>query len=211
MKRFALSSFLLFLGWAQAVWAQPLIDWAHGTGSTGIDQGNAIAVDTFGNVLVAGDFNGSLDFDPGPGIHTLTTMGVDMLIAKYDPNGNLMWAHAIGGAGVDAGTGIAVDDSGNVFVGGHFEQTVDFDPGPSTFNFTALGGRTLCCLSWIPTAIFDGQNSSERATKNYVLISHWTATGIFTLRLLSQGQWIAIRGLQRSTLCRITVPPTLLS
>ncbi len=154
MKRFALSSFLLFLGWAQAVWAQPLIDWAHGTGGTGIDQGNAIAVDTFGNVLVAGDFNGSLDFDPGPGIHTLTTMGVDMLIAKYDPNGNLMWAHAIGAAGVDAGTGIAVDDSGNVFVAGHFEQTVDFDPGPSTFNFTALGGKDFVLLKLDPNGNF---------------------------------------------------------
>ncbi|MBL0018886.1 MAG: SBBP repeat-containing protein [Bacteroidetes bacterium] len=211
MKRFALSSFLLFLGWAQAVWAQPLIDWAHGTGSTGINQGNAIAVDTFGNVLVAGDFNGSMDFDPGPGIHTLTTMGVDMLVAKYDPNGNLMWAHAIGGAGVDAGTGIAVDDSGNVFVGGHFEQTVDFDPGPSTFNFTSLGGKDFVLLKLDPKRQFsNGRNNSAQSTKNYVPISHWTATGIFTPCATFSGT-VDCDQIATSTLCRITVPPTLLS
>lgn len=154
MKRIALSFFLLLIGWAHAAWAQPAIAWANGTGGSGIDQGNAIAVDSDRNVVVAGDFNGSMDFDPGPGIHTLTTMGVDILVVKFDPNGNLMWAHAIGGPGTDVGTGIAADDSGNVFIAGHFEQTVDFDPGPSTFNFTSLGGKDFVLIKLDPNGNF---------------------------------------------------------
>ncbi len=78
MKRTALSFFLLLIGLVQISWAQPQIAWANGTGSSGIDQGNAIAVDAGRNVMVAGDFNGSMDFDPGPGFNTLTSMWIEL-------------------------------------------------------------------------------------------------------------------------------------
>ena len=40
--------------------------WAKSLGSTGDDDGRSIALDTFGNVYVTGQFSESVDFDPGP-------------------------------------------------------------------------------------------------------------------------------------------------
>src|SRR5262249_28262631 len=58
--------------------------------------------------------------------------------SKLDTDGNLVWARAMGGAGEDSGGAIAIDGSGNVFTTGGFEQTVDFDPGPGSFNLTSV-------------------------------------------------------------------------
>lgn len=53
------------------------------------------------------------------------------------------WAKKIGGLGADYGQSITVDASGNVYTTGAFAETVDFDPGPGTFNLTAAGGSQV--------------------------------------------------------------------
>jgi len=52
---------------------------------------------------------------------------------------NLVWAEKIGGWNDDEGNSIAVDAGGNVYVGGYFWGTVDFDPGPGIFNLSSNG------------------------------------------------------------------------
>ncbi len=53
---------------------------------------------------------------------------------------NFLWAKQMGGANNNvSGTTVAVDGQGNVYTTGYFSSTVDFDPGPSTFNLTAVG------------------------------------------------------------------------
>lgn len=51
----------------------------------------------------------------------------------------LQWAKQMGSTDWDAGTAIAVDDSGNVYSTGYFPGTVDFDPGIGIFNLTPAG------------------------------------------------------------------------
>ena len=38
---------------------------------------------------------------------------------------------------------VAVDNAGNTYTSGWFAGTVDFDPGPGTFNLTSVGGEDI--------------------------------------------------------------------
>jgi hypothetical protein len=56
---------------------------------------------------------------------------------------NLQWAKGMGGTGIDVGTSIISDASGNVYTTGAFQGTVDFDPGEGTFNLTSAGMQDI--------------------------------------------------------------------
>jgi len=96
--------------------------------------GTAVAVDSGGNVIFTGLFQGTADFGGGP----LVTAGDDVFVAKYSPAGQHMWStHVQGGTGLaihsyGKGRGVAVDAAGNVVVTGSFFGTVDFGAGAMT-------------------------------------------------------------------------------
>ena len=116
--------------------------WAVRAGSTSTDGGvlPAIAVDSQGNVIVSGLFQGTADFDPGPGTLNLISAGTsDVFVWKIDSTGNTVWARRAGASGFDQGYGLAVDSQDNVLIAGFFMGTVDFDPGASTANLTSAG------------------------------------------------------------------------
>lgn len=113
--------------------------WAKNFGSSQFDYGTTVTSDAQGNVYVSGLFEETADFDPGPGVTELTSLGQDIFIVKFDVNGNFVWARRVGGTGYDESQGIGVDAQGNVYVGGYFNDTVDFDPGAGTSEATGLG------------------------------------------------------------------------
>lgn len=118
--------------------AQTLL-WANRFGSTGIEEGIAVTTDASGNVYNTGGFTGTVDFDPSVATANLSNnAGIDIFISKYDANGNYIFAKQIGGASLDSKPrAIAVDASGNAYVTGFFQGTVDFDPSAATTNLTA--------------------------------------------------------------------------
>lgn len=114
-------------------------------GNSGTNQGVAVLPDPSGNIYVAGYFNGTVDFDPGPSLFELTTTGQnDIFVLKLDANGNFIWAKKIGGTSSDLAYAATLDLSGNVCVTGVFIGLVDFDPGPGSFQLT--GGGTNNCF-----------------------------------------------------------------
>ncbi len=118
--------------------------WARKMGSTGFDIGRAIAIGPSGSVVTTGSFEGTVDFDPGPGTSFLTAAsGDDVFISKLDAAGNFVWAKRIGGTSTDVGYAITTDASGNVYSTGSFRSTADFDPGPTTYNLTVVGNTDL--------------------------------------------------------------------
>jgi len=105
-----------------------------------LNSGNAIALDDSGNVYTTGVFGGLMDFDPGPGVYQLlATFFADVYVSKLDSAGNFVWAVGFGDQGDDMGHSIALDKQGNIYVTGEFRLTVDFDPGPGTFNLSETG------------------------------------------------------------------------
>ena len=57
------------------------------------------------------------------------TCGTDMLVAKYDAQGNKLWAKSYGGCGWygDWAYGVDTDPAGNIFLGGHLRSDTWFD------------------------------------------------------------------------------------
>lgn len=118
--------------------------WAVKLGGLGHDLPFGVGVDEIGNVYTVGNFEGTVDFDPGPANVTVTSAGKsDVFVAKFDPAGNLLWAGRMGGPGDDRGHGVAVDEQGNVYAVGAFEESADFDPGPGEFHRTSAGKRDI--------------------------------------------------------------------
>jgi hypothetical protein len=115
--------------------------WAIRFGGTTEDYAEALMTDGNGSLYVIGYFNGTSDFDPGPGTTNLTAAGsYDMYIAKFDLDGVFQWARRIGGTAFDQHRGIALDSTGNIVLTGQFSGTADFDPGVGTLNLFAQGG-----------------------------------------------------------------------
>jgi len=108
-----------------------IFQWAiHGGGVGNVTKGLAVKTDANGNSYVTGFFYGTATF----GSFNLTSAGAqDVFIAKYDRNGNILWAKSAGGPMSDIGNAITFDNSGNVIVTGEFAGTAMF----GTFSLTS--------------------------------------------------------------------------
>ncbi|MBL8296451.1 MAG: SBBP repeat-containing protein [Bryobacterales bacterium] len=94
-------------------------------GGSGFDEGRGIAVDAGGNAYVTGTTESTQATFPVTVGPDLTYNGNrDAFVAKVNPSGTaLAYAGYIGGFGIDAGSGIAVDASGNAYVTGYTSST----------------------------------------------------------------------------------------
>ena len=115
--------------------------WVRRFGSTGDDRAVSLCVDAAGNVLVAGDFAQTVDFDPSHRSVELRSRGrEDVFVMRLDPRGRLLWARAVGGSGRDLAAGIATDALENAYITGRFSRRADLDPGPAQNISVSAGG-----------------------------------------------------------------------
>jgi len=108
--------------------------WAKSAGGINSDVANSIAVDALGNTYITGHFeNHTLAFDSTI-ITNLTSDGhTDIFLTKYDAGGNVLWAKSAGGISRDIASSVAVNNLGNVYIGGYF-----FSPTPIFGNTTLI-------------------------------------------------------------------------
>ncbi len=115
------------------------LEWAGQFGGPEREFPTAVGVAPDGSVYVAGVFQGTADFDPGPGTTNLTATGLfDPFVVKLGATGNLVWAHVFNGTGQLSVKGVAVDTDGNVILTGNMSGTTDFDPGSGTFELSGI-------------------------------------------------------------------------
>lgn len=112
--------------------------WGKTFGGSGQDRPSGMDVSANGNISITGYFNGTVDFNPGSAVNNLTAIGNrDIFVLKLNSTGDYAWAHKFGSSLPDEGVATCFDPNGNVFVTGYFQETVDFNPGSSTNNFSA--------------------------------------------------------------------------
>ncbi|MBC7886987.1 MAG: T9SS type A sorting domain-containing protein [Ferruginibacter sp.] len=121
------------------LWAKHIAEGSNGA--------HSISTNTLGDIVIAGVFSGTKDFDTGAGVFNITSSGsADIFILKLDGLGNFVWAKAVGGIGIEGDEAVTLDPLGNVYITGSFGFTADFDPGPAVFNLTVSGGLDIFVL-----------------------------------------------------------------
>jgi hypothetical protein len=118
MQKKLILSLLLFSIFIPKSWVNAqAVDWSINSPGMGID----VATDNFGNTFNCMQIIGSVVM----GSNTLTSNGVqDVIVSKYSPTGNLLWATSFGGAGGDYANSVVYDNQGSVWVTGQFSGTM---------------------------------------------------------------------------------------
>ncbi len=113
--------------------------WSSYLGGTGTDIAYGIAVDSSGNVYVAGSTSSSDFTTTASAYDTVYNGGGDAFVTKVNAAGSsLAWSTFLGGTSFDIGYGIAVDATGSVYVTG--ETSSNNFPTVAGFNSTYAGG-----------------------------------------------------------------------
>lgn len=113
--------------------------WAISIGGPEWVYGRHIAGDDAGNIYMVGYFHGQADFDPGPGEYLLGGEELNGYVAKYDADGNFVWAFMLGNELNSMAYDIAMDQNGNIWVSGTFKGELDFDPSGGEFILSGHG------------------------------------------------------------------------
>ncbi len=115
----------LLLGLAGTLKAQD-IEWVSTIGGFRPDVWEDVIVDADGNAYATGKFGEEITI----GDTTLYGGGSsDVITAKFDADGNVIWARADGGKSEDVGVEISIDAARNVYVAGRFQDTAYFGMG----------------------------------------------------------------------------------
>lgn len=168
-------SFISLIGKSQQLGFQ----WAKSFGGANNEYAFGVAVDGSGNVYSTGSFSGTTDFDPSTATFTIASASgsQDLYISKLNASGTLAWTKSIGGTGVEIGRAITLDASGNVYVTGFFQGTVDFDPSTGVFNLTSNGSQDIFIVKLNPAGNFVGAYSMGGANADYGLSITVDASG----------------------------------
>ena len=129
--------------------------WARKIGGTSYDIAHAVAIDSQGDIYITGEFQGTVDFDPGAGVFSMTSSGnKDGFLLKLNSNGVFVWAIKIGAGNEDVANMLTIDSGDSVFVSGYFGGSVDFDPGAGSAVQNAVSTQDLFLLKLDPNGNF---------------------------------------------------------
>jgi hypothetical protein len=98
-----------------------------------------IALDSIGNIFLAGSVYLTADIDPGTPtvMYTDSTPGNDLIVYKFSPMGIMQWYKIWPITTINPGDGCTInelelDHNGNLILVGVLNGDIDFDPGPDT-------------------------------------------------------------------------------
>jgi hypothetical protein len=128
-------------------------------GSASFDEPASVTAYPNGDVLVSGQFGGTVDFDQGSPENELTSLGAyDNVLVRYNSTGDIVWlkqleSQAALAYGIFA---LKFDSQFNIILTGNFSGTEDFDPDSNNeVQLTSLNnGHDAYVLKLNPTGEF---------------------------------------------------------
>jgi len=115
--------------------------WTQTWGGSEEDDSNGMAVDGASIVYVTGSFRDTVDFNPGAGVESRTSQGMDeAFLGTFTSAAAFNWVKTWGGAGTDIALSVCASPVlSEAWVCGVFNGTVDFDPEGPVDNRTSNG------------------------------------------------------------------------
>jgi hypothetical protein len=104
------------------------LEWIKSFGGRHNDRIRHVGVDGQGNIYVQGEFKDVADWG-GPPLKAAGGADFDIVLAKYDLNGDHKWSQRFGGQLDEMAGGLAVDPAGNVSITGAFRRDISFGSG----------------------------------------------------------------------------------
>lgn len=147
--------------------------WArHLTGSESMLP-TSLQTDRDGNCLITGGFESRLDFAGSSTSCTLYGLGGwDLFLAKYNPDGELLWAHSGGGPNNDYATSLVVDAYGWSYIHGRFGRGAVFGQGNNTVHLECFGDADIMVAGYDDRGHFVG--ALRTGGSGATIDPHWT-------------------------------------
>jgi hypothetical protein len=192
--------------------------WAVKGGGVDTDSGQSIAVNGSGGVWVTGNFHGPAVF----GTHSLTSVGdtADIFVARLNQDGTYSWVSHAGSIGTNNSVSIAVDESGNSWIGAHFWGTLNFffvgfftsiysdglsdglvaklDPNGTWLWSSRVGGASGCNLSDIAVngsgSVWVSGFFYEDAIFGSITLTSEGSRDVFAAKMDGSGTWLWASG-----------------
>jgi len=80
--------------------------WDKTLGNAGTQNAQAVVIDSSDNIIVVGYYEITVNVNS------------NIIVAKYNSSGTLLWDKTLGGIGIDFGQGVTIDSSDNIIVAG---------------------------------------------------------------------------------------------
>lgn len=162
------------------------LEWVKSFGGRYHDRVRHVGVDGQGNIYVQGEFKDAADWGGARPLVAAGGADFDVVLAKYDLNGDHKWSKRFGGQFDEMAGGLTVDPAGNVTITGAFRKQISFGDGD---DHTSLGEEDLYVarfdaagkLAWARTygaARDDAGNGIAADAAGNVVLTGWFQSSV---------------------------------
>lgn len=123
------------------------LSWSTYFGGPGVEIAYAVSYDKSGNTYMGG-YTGSLTNIATAGAYQTTYGGGvnDGFLAKFDPNGQILWSTYFGGPGTEWIVSLCTDNSNNVYITGWTESKIGIST-PGAYQAVYIGRPMDCFIA----------------------------------------------------------------
>jgi hypothetical protein len=155
--------------------------WKRQLGTNGVDSPRSVAIDSNGNVYIAGATTGDLA--------SANQGGVDAFVAKYTSNGTLLWKKQLGTNKIEGADDVAVDSNGNVYISG--STFISFQLGSDAWMAKYNSNGTFLWKKQLGTSSRDFSYGLAIGINNSLYVGGSTEGSLGGMNQGSSDAWVA--------------------